>query len=87
MRKITIFVVNNESVNNIKPKLNLCNPGNQIKSQFTENEGIVLKRWEEKFNKPLSKTFDEIVTGGESNVSHNTRNDSRRQYKWISGKH
>jgi hypothetical protein len=67
--KITIFVVNNESVNNIKPKLTLCNPGNQIKSQFTENEGIILKRWEEKFNKPLSKTFDEIVTGGESDVS------------------
>ena len=67
--KITIFVVNNESVNNIKPKLTLCNPGNQIKSQFTENEGIILKRWEEEFNKPLSKTFDEIVTGGESDVS------------------
>lgn len=67
--KITIFTVNNESVNNIKPELTLCNPGNQIKSQFTENEGIVLKRWEEKFNKPLSKTFDEIVTGSESDVS------------------
>ena len=93
--KITIFAVNNESVNNIKPKLTLCNPGNQIKSQFTENEGIVLKRWEEKFNKPLSKTFDEIVTGGESNVSpifemiqgasingfpENTKNTPKRLY-------
>jgi hypothetical protein len=67
--KITIFVVNNESVNNIKPRLTLCNPGNQIKNQFTENEGIVLKRWEDKFNKPISKAFDEIVTGGASDVS------------------
>ena len=68
--KVSIFLIDQNSPENIKPIFSLCNPDDGSASNpLYENPRLLKKRWEEKFGSKLNSILGEITKKSSSDIS------------------
>ena len=66
--QISLFTVNNESLRDMKPKLVVCNPGDEA-NPLIQNPRKIRLRWEKKYYEHLTEALNVIMKTGKSDYS------------------